>query len=385
MPPCARSGEDRRLVDERRYRRCSRSPPRPADAGRAQAPMTPTCAVRASGRARRRDRAVIQRATPAIAEIARHAPAREFLGTAQRRSPRPVTVMRSSWTISSTVKHGRQRPGEEIPRLGTRRVPVGPLTRISDPPAAGDSDPGQFGRGIGMGEAAADRAAIADAGNARRERPPGTSSGWAAPEARIALDRAPTHHGAEPHAVGADDDAVEADASSEGSTGRRRRRQPEIQHRHQALPAGQGLASPAPAASSANASWSAGIDTENGGFMRPGVSQRRRTRSMLARAPIRPLAGARRGCDRGGRVFSSCRECSPVPSTIKAVGVGRRSPRPRAARLCARDTKPCSGIREGEFVSIVGPSGCGKSTFLALPPGFCRCQPGTITLARASA
>ena len=63
-------------------------------------------------------------------------------------------------------------------------------------------------------------------------------------EPRIVLDVAPAHHGAEPHAVGGDLDLAQLRELAQVDQ-QRRRDDAEGQHRHQALPAGNGARLPA--------------------------------------------------------------------------------------------------------------------------------------------
>ena len=73
---------------------------------------------------------------------------------------------------------------------------------------AGDADAGHLGGGIGMRDAAADGAAVADL-VVRDMLDRGLEQRMRGGEPRVVLDVAPAHHGAEPHAVGGDLDLAQ--------------------------------------------------------------------------------------------------------------------------------------------------------------------------------
>ena len=107
---------------------------------------------------------------------------------------------------------------------------------------AGDGDARHFRRGIGMRDAAANRAAVADL-VMRDVRDRRLQQRMRGREPRIVLDVAPAHHGAEPHAVGGNLDLVQLGQLAQVDE-QRRRSDTERQHRHQALPAGDGTCLP---------------------------------------------------------------------------------------------------------------------------------------------
>ena len=90
-----------------------------------------------------------------------------------------------------------------------------------------------------MRDAAADGAAIADL-VVRDMRDRGLEQRMRADEPRVVLDVAPAHHGAERDAVGGNPDLAQLRELAQIDQ-QRRLRQPERQHRHQALAAGERL------------------------------------------------------------------------------------------------------------------------------------------------
>ena len=131
------------------------------------------------------------------------------------------------------LAHRRQWPGEEF--AGAYRSRSGRADE-GDLGIAGHRDPGQFGGRVGMGKAAADGAAVADL--VMRD----VGDGLAQQRMRgrqppIVLDVAPAHPGAKPNAALADGNVAEPGNPPQIDQ-QARRRQPEGENRHQALPAG---------------------------------------------------------------------------------------------------------------------------------------------------
>jgi hypothetical protein len=128
---------------------------------------------------------------------------------------------------------GRKRSGEEP---GRRNNPLTRLAGNHNLAVASHRDPGQFGRRIGMGEAAADRAAVANlVMRDMRDRLPQQRVRRGEP--RVGLDVAPRHPGAEPDTLRTDGDAPQPGKPPQIDQ-KGRGRQAEIQYRHQALAAG---------------------------------------------------------------------------------------------------------------------------------------------------
>ncbi len=152
--------------------------------------------------------------------------------------------------ISSARERGGERGKEEIRGL--------------DDPRSGAADHGDLGvarhrdprhlRGrIGMGDAAADGAAIAnlimrDIGDG------GLEQGMGGIEPRVVLDVAPAHHGAEPHAIAGDLDPPQLGEFAQVDQQRRRCATRNAIIGTRLWPPASTLASPPPAARSATAS-----------------------------------------------------------------------------------------------------------------------------------
>ena len=214
----------------RSRRRCGRSaPPRPrrADAG-GRTRRSPRYGRCRRGRPRpRRNRQRCRRARNRRA-------GGEFLEAPAplRRPRRQLSSVMISSAASAVVSGPRKKSAAAI-----SRSPAAPTTVIVA--VAGDRYPGHLGRRIGMGEAAADRAAIADlVMRDMCDRRPQQRMRVAQPP--IVLDFAPAHLCAEPNPIFGDDDAVEARQFAQIDE-QFRRGEAKRQQRHQALPAGDRL------------------------------------------------------------------------------------------------------------------------------------------------
>ena len=131
------------------------------------------------------------------------------------------------------LERGRQRPDEEV--VGADRARPLRAGR-GDLGVAGDGDAGHLGGGIGMRDAAADGAAVADL-IVRDVLNRGLQQRMGGRQTRVVLDVAPAHHGAEPHTVGGYLDLLELRQLAQVDE-QRRRDHAEREHRHQALAAG---------------------------------------------------------------------------------------------------------------------------------------------------